>query len=140
MLTSLSFNLLFDLSSTQESPPLLPALASGRCNIKWTQLADLPAPLYDVYVAVQHHKIYCTGNSPVEDALHQVYVYDINFNHWDQLPPSGHYYGIPHIIGGRLAIIGGRLFATKKRTNKVSTLMKVAKLGHRTTLTCSQLE
>ena len=37
------------------------------------------------------------------------------------MPPSGHYYGIPHIIGGRLAIIGGRLSATKKRTNKVST-------------------
>ena len=62
-----------------------------------------------------------TGSSPVEDAKHQVYVYDINCNQWDQLPPSGHYLGIPHIIGGRLAIIGGRLFATKKRTNKVST-------------------
>ena len=29
--------------------------------------------------------------------------------------------GIPHIIGGKLVIIGGRLSATKKRTNKVST-------------------
>ena len=37
------------------------------------------------------------------------------------MPPSGHYYGIPHIIGGKLAIIGGRLSATKKITNKVST-------------------
>ena len=37
------------------------------------------------------------------------------------MPPSGHYYGIPHIIGGKLVIIGGRLSATKKRTNKVST-------------------
>ena len=37
------------------------------------------------------------------------------------MPPSGHYYDIPHIIGGRLAIIGGRLSATKKMTNKVST-------------------
>ena len=33
----------------------------------------------------------------------------------------GPVYGIPHIIGGRLAIISGRLSATKKRTNKVST-------------------
>ena len=107
--------------STQEAPPLLPALTSDRYHIKWTQLADLPAPLYDVYVAVQHHKIYVTGTSPVEEAECQVYVYDINYNQWDQLPQSGHYYGIPHIIGGRLAIIGGRLSATKKRTNKVST-------------------
>ena len=37
------------------------------------------------------------------------------------MPPSGHYYGVPHIIGGKLVIIGGRLSATKKRTNKVST-------------------
>ena len=64
---------------------------------------------------------YVTGFSPVEDAIHQVYVYDINADQWGQLPPSGHYYGIPHIIGGRLAIIGGRLSATKKITNKVST-------------------
>ena len=102
----------------------MPALTSGRYHIKWTQLADLPAPLYETFVAVQlqDKKMYVAGgSSPVEDAEHQVYVYDINTDQWDQLPPSGHYYGIPHIIGGRLAIIGGRLSATKKRTNKVST-------------------
>ena len=98
------------------------ALTSGRYHIKWTQLADLPAPLYGAYAIVQHHKIYVTGDSPVEDAIHQVYVYDINTDQWGQLPPSGHYYGIPHIIGGKLVIIGGRLSATKKRTaNNVST-------------------
>ena len=37
------------------------------------------------------------------------------------MPPSGHYQGVPHIIGDKLAIIGGRLTATEKRTNKVST-------------------
>ena len=100
----------------------MPALTSGRYDIQWTQLADLPAPLYNTYVAVQHHKIYVTGTSPVEDAVHQVHVYNINTDQWNQLPPSGHYYGIPHIIGGRLAIIGGYLSATNKITNKVSTL------------------
>ena len=100
----------------------MPALTSGRYHIKWTQLADLPVPLYGIYTAVQHHKIYVTGiNSPVEDALHQIFIYDINTDQWGQLPPSGHYLCIPHIIGGRLAIIGGRLSATKKMTNKVST-------------------
>ena len=85
-------------------------------------MADLPAPSYGVDLAVLDKKMYLTvGDSPVDDVYHQVYVYDINYNQWDQLPPSGHYYGIPHIIGGRLAIIGGRLSATKKRTNKVST-------------------
>ena len=100
----------------------MPALTSGRYHIKWTQLADLPVPLYDAYVAVRHHKIYVTGDGLyVDDALHQVYEYSINTDQWGQLPPSGHYLGIPHIIGGRLAIIGGRLSATKKMTNKVST-------------------
>ena len=100
----------------------MPALTSGRYHIKCTRLADLPAPLYDAYVVVQHHKIYVTGgSSPVEDAIHQVYVYDINTDQWGQLLPSGHYYGIPHIIGAKLVIIGGRLSATKGKTNKVST-------------------
>ena len=99
----------------------MPALTSGRYHIKWTQLVDLPAPLYDARSAVQHHKIYVTGCSPVADAVHQVYVYDIITDQWGQLPPSGHSFGIPHIIGGKLVIIGGCLSATKKRTNKVST-------------------
>ena len=99
----------------------MPALTSGKYHIKWTQLADLPVPLVDARSAVQYHKIYVTGESLVEDAIHQVYVYDINTNQWGQLPPSGHYYGIPHIIGGKLVIIGGRLSTTKKMTNKVST-------------------
>ena len=99
----------------------MPTLTSGRYHIKWTQLADLPAPLYDAYAAVHHHNVYVTGASPVEADRHQVYVYNINTDQWGQLPPSGHYYGTPHIIGGRLTIIGGRLSATKRRTNKVST-------------------
>ena len=111
-----------DMSSTQEAPPLLPALTSGRCRVKWTRLADLPAPQCSTHVAVYGHKIYVAGaNSPVESAVHQVYVYNINTDQWGQLPPSGHYYGIPHIIGGKLAIVGGWLSATKERTNKVST-------------------
>ena len=117
-------NLLLYLS-TQQAPPLMPTLTSDRNHIKWTQMADLPAPLSralsSAYVAVQHHKIYVTSDSPVEDAKHLLYVYDINTDQWGQLPPSGHYYGILHIIGGELVIIGGRLSATKKRTNKVST-------------------
>ena len=85
----------------------MPALTSDRYHITWTQLADLPAPFYNVHVAVQQHKIYVAGgNSPVNDALHQVYVYDINIDQWGQLPSPGHYYGIPHIIGGKLVIIG----------------------------------
>ena len=100
----------------------MPALTSGNYHLKWTQLANLPAPISGSCVTVQDKKVYVSGgDSPVNDAKHQVYVYDINTDHWDQLPPSGHFSGIPHIIGGKLAIIGGYLCATKKMTNKVST-------------------
>ena len=110
------------LLSTQEAPPLMPALTGGRYHIKWTQLANLPAPMFSAYVTVQDKKVYVAGgNSPVDDAKHQVYVYDVNTDHWDQLPPSGHWYGVPHIIGGKLAIIGGFPSATERATNKVST-------------------
>ena len=91
-------------------------------HIKWTRLANLPVPLYFAYVAVQDKKIYVAGGeSSVEDALHQVYVYNSNIDQWGQLPPSGHYKGIPLIVGQKLSITGGRLSATKKMTNKVST-------------------
>ena len=100
----------------------MPALTSGRYDIKWTQLASLPTHLWEPYVTVQDEKIYVAGgNSPVVDAYHQVYVYNANTDHWAQLPPSGHCYGIPHIIGGRLAIIGGHVSDNNERTNKVST-------------------
>ena len=100
----------------------MPTITSGRYHIKWTQLANLPAPIYYVCVTVQDKKVYVAGgDSPVDNAQRQVYVYDFNTDHWSQLPTSGHCYGIPHIIGGKLAIIGGRLSSTMKRTNKVST-------------------
>ena len=99
----------------------MPALTTGRYHIKWTQLADLPAPLYGACVAVQNHKIYVTGFSPVADAVHQVYVYNINTDQWGQLPPSGHHYGTSYIIGEKIVIIGGCLSINNKMTNKVST-------------------
>ena len=116
------FSYLQILLSTQEAPPLMPALTSGRYHIKWTQLANLPAPIYQARVTVQDKKVYVAGgNGPVDDVIHQVYVYHVNTDHWDQLPPSGHCHGIPHIIGGKLAIIGGCLSPAMMETNKVST-------------------
>ena len=89
---------------------------------KCTQLTDLPVPMYDVYVAVKSNKIYFAGgNSPNDNVIHQVLVFDTNTEQWGQLPPSGQYYAIPVIIGGKLAIIGGRLSVNKEKTNKVMT-------------------
>jgi len=85
-------------------------------------LADLPVPLYVAYVAVKDQTIYVAGHtSPVVEAMEQVYAYDITSDHWSQLPTPGQCYGIPHIIGDKLSIIGGHLSATRKRTNRVVT-------------------
>ena len=106
----------------QDAPPLVPTLASGKYHIKWTRLADIPAAMRNAYVAVQDRKIYVSGgNSPVEGARHQVFVYDTDNDRWGQLPTPDYYSAVPHIIGGKLTLIGGVLIATKEKTNKVST-------------------
>jgi len=100
----------------------LPALTSGRYDVDWAELANIPAPMYDPYVTIQDKKIYVTGGtSPEDSAFDQVYIYDINTDQWDQIPPSGHCGGIPQIVGGKLAVIGGHLPESKLDTNKVST-------------------
>ena len=106
----------------QNAPPLMPAVVNGGHHIKWTPLADLPVPMWNLYAAVRDTDVYVAGgDSPIREAKHHVYHYSLSNDQWSQLPPPNHYYGIPHIIGNRLAIIGGRLSNTKERTNKVST-------------------
>ena len=61
------------------------------------------------------------GEAPDDDTYEYVYVYDINNNQWDRLPPSGQYRSILQIINSKLTVIGGRDNTTKKRTNKVTT-------------------
>ena len=105
-----------------DAPPLLPTLTSNKYHIEWTWLDDLPAPIRRAHVVVQGGKVYVTGgNSPNEDATHQVFVYEVHNDRWGQLPTPDHYLTVPHIIGGKLTLIGGRLVATNKITNKVST-------------------
>ena len=109
------------IESTKATVPLLPALANSSYYIKWTQLTDLLVPLYYAHAAVRNLKIYVTGQSPVEGMEHQVFVLDINSNCWSKLPPSGHSFGILHVVGDKLTVIGGRLTVANLRTNKVST-------------------
>ena len=72
--------------------------------------------------AVQGHKIYVAGyNTATTNTLQYVYVYDVSTDCWDNLPNPGQYYGVPHVIGGKLCIIGGRLCSTWQRTNQIVT-------------------
>ena len=61
------------------------------------------------------------GDAPDKDTYHYVYVYDINNNQWDRLPPPGQLMGILQIINSKLTVIGGWDNTTKKVTNKVTT-------------------
>ena len=106
----------------QDAPPLMLTLTSSNYHIQWTRLADIPTPLYGAYVAVQGNKIFVSNvRSPIVDSRYQVFMYEIDDDRWGQLPTPDHYYAIPHIIGGKLTIIGGHLISTNKITNKVST-------------------
>ena len=55
------------------------------------------------------------------NTLQHVYMYDVATDCWDCLPSPGQYYGVPHIIGGKLCIIGGRMCNTFERTNRITT-------------------
>ena len=61
------------------------------------------------------------GTAPNDDTLDYVYVYDVNNNQWDNLPPPGQYRGTLQIINGKVTVIGGVDNTTNKITNKVMT-------------------
>ena len=61
------------------------------------------------------------GNAPDYDTYGYVYVYDINGNQWDRLPPHGQHMGTLQIINSNLTVIGGVDNTTRKITNKVTT-------------------
>ena len=60
------------------------------------------------------------GDAPDDDTYRYVYVYDINGNQWDRLPPPGQYMSRLQIINSNLTVIGG-WDTTGKKTNKVTT-------------------
>ena len=61
------------------------------------------------------------GTAPDDDTYDYVYVYDINGNQWDKLPPPGQHMGRLQIINSNLTVIGGWDNTTNKITNKVTT-------------------
>ena len=100
----------------------MPALQSGLYQLTWEKCADLPSPLYNASVALHDNKVYTmAGMAPDYDTYYYVYVYDINGNQWDRLPPPGQYQGQLQMINGKLSVVGGWDNTTRKRTNKVTT-------------------
>ena len=64
--------------------------------------------MYGASVTSIEEKIFVmAGSSPENDVLYRVFCYDCKTNQWDELPQPGHYWGILHIIDGKLTIIGG---------------------------------
>ena len=101
---------------------MVPSLQSGYYQLTWEKCSDLPSPLYHASVALHDNKVYTmAGDAPDDDTRRYVYVYDINGNQWDRLPPPGQFMGRLQIINSNLTVIGGRDNTTWKRTNKVTT-------------------
>ena len=101
---------------------MVPSLQSGYYQLTWEKCSDLPSPLYNASVALHDNKVYTmAGGAPDNDTYHYVYVYDINGNQWDRLPPPGQLMGTLQIINSNFTVIGGWDNTTRKRTNKVTT-------------------
>ena len=101
---------------------MVPALESSYYQLIWEKCADLPSPLYYASVALHDNKVYTmAGDAPGRETYDYVYVYDINSNQWDRLPPPGQPLCTLQIINSKLTVIGGLDIATSKRTNKVTT-------------------
>ena len=75
----------------------------------------------NVSVAVSNGTIYCTGTTRNEDNQHDVYCYDTRSNQWKQLPRSGHFLGVIHMVDDKLTIFGGGDSTTGNIHNKVTT-------------------
>ena len=100
----------------------MPSLQNGYYELTWENCADLPSPLYSASVALHDNKVYTmAGDAPDNDTYRYVYVYDINGNQWDRLPPPGQLQGTLQIINSKLTVIGGVDNTTRKITNKVIT-------------------
>lgn len=92
--------------------------------MKWSRLANMPSPLSEPYAVINQSKIFVTGcvtSHGHNDAIYQVYCYNCCTNQWCVLPRLQHHFGVPHIVGGKLVIFGGRLSHNSHRTSKVST-------------------
>jgi len=66
------------------------------------------------------------GSSPEDDTLYCVYRYDVKTGQWDQLPRPGHYWGVLHVVCGKLVVFGGAVLDNDNPipTNKVLTYDK----------------
>ena len=65
------------VESSKVAFPVAPMLASSKHYIKWTQLADLPVPLYYAHAIVQGSKIYVTGQSSEPGMDYQVFCWTL---------------------------------------------------------------
>ena len=102
-----------------------PALLSNCYKLSWQDCADLPSALCFASAALHDNKAYVmAGKAPEDDTYHFVYVYDINSNQWDRLPPPGQHKGKLQIIDSKLTVIGGVDNVTKELTDKVTTFNK----------------
>lgn len=65
--------------------------------------------------------VYITGESPCNDAEHNVYSYNTTTDCWQQLPQSGHCRGVLCMVDNKLTIFGGRDSTTNVMHSKVTT-------------------
>jgi len=91
-------------------------------DLKWTTCSALPTQMYDASVAVDSTSVYVTAcATPENEDENSVYCYDVKFDNWSTLPPSGHHRGILCLVDSMLCIFGGEDPVTGEVLSKVST-------------------
>ena len=102
----------------------MPALATGRHQLKHVPCQNLPVPMYWAYAVTIGMMVYVTGgNSRNGDAVEHVHRFDLEKNHWDKLPPSKYHHCVPVVLEGKLSLIGGRK-PNKTVISKVNTYVE----------------
>ena len=79
--------------------------------------------MYGAYATVIKTKLYIGGGwCPYDNNnIFNVYVYELDKNHWSVLPPLQQYSGIPVNIDDQLTTIGGKQSTTNQPTAQVTT-------------------
>ena len=77
------------------------ALQSNQYHIKWISCCNLASKLYNASVAASAHgnDVYVTaGGAPNDETYNNVYYYSTKTDQWTMLPPSGHRFGVLHML------------------------------------------
>ena len=93
----------------------------------------MPSKLYNASVAASAdgNDVYVTaGGAPDKQTYNNVYHYNRKTDHWTMLPPSGHRFGVLHMLDDKLTIFGGTDSRTRMPHCKITAYISETNSWH----------